>query len=74
MPLGLLDEIEGHFQNYLRLDDADAAVRELLQGVRTEPLGQLGQLDVGQAGVGLADVEQLRVVLRTPAPEASSST
>src|SRR5919205_4667346 len=63
VPLRLLHQIERDLQHYLRLDDADAPVRELLHRVRAEPLRQLGQLGVRQPRVSLADVQKLRVFL-----------
>ncbi|MDT5158244.1 MAG: hypothetical protein QOH51_2601 [Acidobacteriota bacterium] len=65
MSLRLLHAVERDFQNYLRLDDAHAPVCELLQGVRAKSLGQLHQLRVRQTRVSLADVQKLRVILRT---------
>jgi hypothetical protein len=56
-----LDPVEGDLEHDPRLDEPDLAVGELLQRVRLEPFGKLVHLSVGQAGVGLADVEQGRV-------------
>ncbi len=48
VPFGFLYAIKGYFDNDAGLDDADFAVRVLLKGMRAEPFGQLGQLDIRQ--------------------------
>ena len=48
--------VEGDFQNDFRFDDQAEAL--IFDGVFQEPLSHLGDLDVGQAGIRFADVEQ----------------
>src|SRR5205823_1170643 len=58
--LGWLNAVKSYFQNYARFDYAHAAVGELLESVRAKPFGHLGDFRIGQPGISLADVEQLR--------------
>jgi len=51
-----LHDVEGHLQHDLRLDQPGAA--EIFDRVGLEPLGQRGDLGVGQPAIGLADVQQ----------------
>src|SRR5580704_4957895 len=50
------DVVEGDFEDDERLDGAEVAL--VLEGVRFEEFGELGDLRVGDAGVGFADVEK----------------
>ena len=55
--VGAHDVVEGDFEDAEGLDGAEVAV--VFERVGLEPVGQFGDLGVGDAGVGFADVEQL---------------
>ncbi len=54
--VGAHDVVEGDFEDAEGFDGAEVAV--VLEGVRGEPGGELGDFGVGDAGVGFADVEE----------------
>ena len=60
MSLARLDLVEGHFDDRVRYHRADAAV--VVDGVVLEILRHLGDLFVGQPGVGLADAQKALAV------------
>ena len=53
------DVVEGDFEDDEGLDGAEVAA--VFEGVELEELGEFGDLDVGDAGVGFADVEEFAV-------------
>src|SRR2546425_12292717 len=58
--LARLDLVEGHFDDRVRYHRADAAV--VVDGVVLEILRHLGDLFVGEPGVGLADIQEALTV------------
>ena len=53
------DVVEGDFEDDERLDGAEVAL--IFEGVGFEEFGEVGDLGVGDAGVGFADVEEFSV-------------
>ena len=55
MPIRRLYAVESHFNDDRWLDDAHSAVRVFLHSVSSEPLSHLGNFDIRQPGIRLAD-------------------
>src|SRR2546423_9382799 len=56
----MLNIVESDFENDVRFDAA--LVAEVFDGMGQEIVGELADLDVGQAGIGFADVDEALVV------------
>ena len=58
--------VKSYLEDNPGFDNSDPAMGKLLQRVRAKPFRHLGDLDIGQPGIGFADVEEFGIGLGSP--------